>query len=261
MRTNSFRAVACAALCAVAFACAAARADEKPAPEKTCAVNFEKAPWEGVLAWYAKLTGLKSDPQVLPRGTLTLKPGANRKFTAAEITDLLNEALVQQKLILLAHRKSFVVVSATEKINPKFIPAVELKDLPRFGRTVWAEVAIPLPPELDADDVGKELKKLLTPMGEILHAKGQWVIIRDTVGNIERIRAVLRACGCEVRLAKKPAIIPLAPGIDPLDTARKLRKLMPAGTLIGPVPFADVLFVYATEDEVREIRWMVRPLC
>lgn len=261
MRTSNFRAVACAVLCAAAFACAPARADEKPAAEKTHTVYFAKAEWKDVLDWYSRLTGLKADPQLMPRGTLTLKPGANRKFTVGEITDLLNEALTQQKLLLLTNRKSFVVVSATEKINPKFIPAVELKELLRFGRTVWVEVAIPLPPELDAEAIGKELEKLTTPLGEILHAKGQWVIVRDTVGNIERIRAVLRSCGCEVRLPRKPAIIPLAPGLDSVDIVRKLRKLMPAHTLMVPVPVVDVLLVYATENEVREIRQMVRPLC
>jgi hypothetical protein len=60
--------------------------------------------------------------------------------------------------------------------------------------------------------------------------------------------------------SKKPAVVPFAPGIDPVDTARNLRKLMPAETFILPVPFADALLVYATEDEVREIRQMVRPL-
>jgi hypothetical protein len=192
MRTSNFRAVACVALCAAALPCAPARADEKkPAAEKTHTVYFERAEWKDVLDWYAKLTGLKADVKVMPPGKLTVKPGANRKFTAGEITDLLNEALAQQNLILLPHRKSFVVVTAVQKINPEFIPAVELKDLPRFGRTALVEVAIPLPPELESQDVGDELKKLITPFGEIVYAKGKWVIVRDAVGNVERIRKTL----------------------------------------------------------------------
>lgn len=59
---------------------------------------------------------------------------------------------------------------------------------------------------------------------------------------------------------KKPAVVSLSPGVDPVDTARRLGKLIPADTVIVPVPLADVLLVYATEDEVREIRQMIRPL-
>jgi hypothetical protein len=107
----------------------------------------------------------------------------------------LNEGLMRQKLLLIPNHKSFTVVSADGKIDSKLVPTAELSELPKLAKTALVEAAIPLPPAVgSAEEVADELKKLLTPFGEILIAKGKWVIVRDTVGNIRRMRAVLEAC-------------------------------------------------------------------
>jgi hypothetical protein len=68
----------------------AAAQPAKAEPEKTVSVNFEGAPWQEVLDWYAKETGLIMVTTVRPTGSVTIKPGPNRKFTLSEVTDLLN---------------------------------------------------------------------------------------------------------------------------------------------------------------------------
>jgi hypothetical protein len=179
-----------AAVCGVLFACAAARGDDKPPPEKKHTVHFERAKWADVLDWYARITELKADVITQPEGAFTVKPGKDRQFTVAEITDLLNEALEQHRLLLIPNRKTFAVVSSKGKIDPKLIPTVELTDLPKFGKTALVEVTIPIMRDA-TEEIADELKKLLTPFGDLRATKDKSIVVRDTVGNIERIRQTL----------------------------------------------------------------------
>lgn len=94
--------------------------------------------------------------------------------------------MAKQKLILLPNWKIFAVVSCEGKIDPKLIPIVELEELSQFGRTAIVEVTIPVGLEVDKE-IAEELKKFLTPFGEFLNAKGKSIVVRDTVGNIQRI--------------------------------------------------------------------------
>ena len=69
--------------------------------EKTVTVNFDGTPWENILDWYAKETGLIQGTSVKPTGSATIKPGAGRKFTLGEVTDLINEVLSRDRFILI----------------------------------------------------------------------------------------------------------------------------------------------------------------
>jgi hypothetical protein len=113
-----------------------------------------------------------------------------RHFTRAEITDLLNEALMVEGIILIPCQKTFSVVSA-DKIDPKLIPLIELKDLARSPRTALVEVVIPFESDLPAEEVGVELKKLVTPFGDVVSVKDKSIRVRDTAANIQRIRMTI----------------------------------------------------------------------
>ena len=67
----------------------------------TYTVNFDKMHWDDVLDWYAKESGLTLITTVKPTGSVTIKPNKDRKFTISEVTDLINEAMIQQKFILI----------------------------------------------------------------------------------------------------------------------------------------------------------------
>jgi hypothetical protein len=164
----------------------------QPVAEKMFAFSVRVAKWDDVFDWYAKASGLTADIKAKPTGTLTFTPAKDRKFTLGELTDLFNESLEEQKLYLFRGNGSFVVVPSDAKVDPKLIPAVELKDLGTRGRSELVEVAFPPGNPGAFDKVTDELEKLLTPRGEILYAKGKWLILRDTVGNIQRIRTT---CG------------------------------------------------------------------
>jgi hypothetical protein len=179
------------AICVVVFACASVQAEEPKPAVKKFAFRMKDAKWEDVLDWYSKASGRKADVRVQPKGTFTHTPEEDREFTLGEITDLINEALAEQKLMLIPHRKTFAVVSSDGKIDPKLIPAVEWSEIQHFGRTAIVETTIHLALEVN-EEAADELKKFVTPFGEILRVKGKSISLRDTVGNILRIREALR---------------------------------------------------------------------
>ena len=170
----------------VSAAGAPARADDQKRTEKTHTVNFEKAEWADVFDWYARATGLKAEARAKPKGTVTMKV-KDRQFTHADITDLLNELLDGQDLLLIPGRETFVVVSGAEKIAPTLIRSADLAELPKLARTMLVEVTIPVAIDVN-EEIASELKKLLTSRGELVSAKGKSIVVRDTVANIYRIR-------------------------------------------------------------------------
>ncbi len=158
-------------------------------PAKMFSFNVKDVPWSEVFDAYSKFSGLALVTAVKPTGTYTCTPG-DRKFTLNEITDLINEGLMQQKLILVRGKFTFFIHPADEKLDAKMIHQIELNDLGNYGRTEFVQTTIPLR-ALDAADVKDEIRKLLTPFGVIVFAKGDRIIICDTAGNVARIAKTL----------------------------------------------------------------------
>jgi RNA polymerase sigma factor (sigma-70 family) len=159
----------------------------KPATEKTFSVNFRTVPWDHVLAWYAEMSGLTPIHSVKPTGTLTVAAPKGRALTLAEVTDLLNDALMQQKFILVRRRVSFTILPSDEKIDPTAVPRIELSELPKRGTTELVQVLLPLK-TLSVEDVAPEVKAMLSPFGTAAPLKGlNSLILLDTAGNVRRV--------------------------------------------------------------------------
>ncbi len=162
-------------------------------PKKTVSLNFDKMNWDEVLDWYSKESGLTLITTVKPTGSPTLKPNKDHKFTMAEVTDLINEALTQQKFILIRRHMTFFIQPADEKIDPTMLPRIELSELADRGKTEIVQVILPIE-GMAVADAEEELQKLLTPFGSMVALEKQnMILIQDTVGNIDRIRATLDA--------------------------------------------------------------------
>ena len=65
------------------------------------------------------------------------RPGASRssrrrtrKFTMGEVVDLLNEAMIQQKFILIRRQVSFYIHPSDEKLDPTVVPRIERRRTP-----------------------------------------------------------------------------------------------------------------------------------
>ena len=104
------------------------------APEKTVTVNFTSANWDEVLEWFSKESGLTPILTVKPTGSVDLKPPKDRKFTIGEVVDLLNEAMTQQKFILIRRQVSFYIHPSDEKIDPRGCRESNSTNSPRAAR-------------------------------------------------------------------------------------------------------------------------------
>ncbi|MDY3563412.1 sigma-70 family RNA polymerase sigma factor [Gemmata sp. JC673] len=158
---------------------------------KTFEMQFQKAAWSDVLDWYAKVSGLVMITTAKPTGTFTFaapKPG--QRYTLADVTDIINETLMQQKLLLVPRHMTFFIQPSGEKIDPTLLPRIALDELSKRGRTEIVEVLIPLRTG-EAAEIKEELTKLLTPLGTIRYAKDRSLIVADTAGNVARIVSTL----------------------------------------------------------------------
>ncbi|AWM40676.1 Type II secretion system protein D precursor [Gemmata obscuriglobus] len=160
--------------------------------EKLVSIHFEKAGWDEVLDWYAKETGLTLITTVKPTGTVAIKPGKDKKFTIGEVTDLINEAMMQQKFLLIRRHMTFFIQPSDEKIDPTLLPRIALDELPSRGRTEIVQIVLPVKGMVVTDSID-ELKKLLTPFGTMIPlTQPNSYLVQDTVGNIIRIQKTLR---------------------------------------------------------------------
>src|SRR6185369_12229845 len=102
-------------------------------PEKTYSFSFGAQPWSQVIDWLRDLTGLPIIGPHRPTGTLKLAPpmhlGPTNKYTVGEIIDILNDALLDQKLIILRREASIMIWPADEPLPLELVRHVSADDL------------------------------------------------------------------------------------------------------------------------------------
>jgi type II secretion system protein D len=159
----------------------------RPAP-KTYEFNMSKKPWKDVLRWLADEMGVPFIGTITPTGTLNyLSPKGKTKFTLSEIMDLLNEALVEQKYLIIRRSASFTIVPSDEKIDPALLPRLTLDELSTRGDSELVSVVMPLK-SLVAEDYRAEVKQMMGPFGEaVALAEANQLLLQDTVRNLKRI--------------------------------------------------------------------------
>lgn len=190
------------ALTALAFAAATAtpqtppaapKADAAAAPaaDKKLRFEFRDKRWPEVLEWLSEQTGLPVITVQKPTGTFTfVAPKVNgqpREYTIPEIIDIINEALTQQKFMLIRREASFTIVAADEQVDRAILPRVRAEDLPNRGKTEMVQTVLQLT-NLVAEDMVPEVRKMMGPFGEVtaLNAANQ-LLMQDTAGNLVRI--------------------------------------------------------------------------
>ncbi len=144
--------------------------------------KFVKTPWPTVFEWFEQKSGLKINTQIQPTGTATLT--VDNK-TIPEIVDLFNEALGQDKFVMVRGVQSFTIFSADVKVPREYVRRIGVDQLNTVGRTEWVEVSIPLKTGMAADVV-KELSKLKTEFGEVV-ALGSTIIITDKAATVDAL--------------------------------------------------------------------------
>jgi hypothetical protein len=152
---------------------------------------MKNAPWNDVFDTYAKLSGLTLITISKPgTGTFTFDPPPGKEYTLAEITDIINEALTQEKYILIRRHMTFFLQPADEKIDPTLVPRVSVDELDGRGRTELVQAVLLVKGGL-ANDVLPGLQKLLTPYGSMVALGNDMLVVLDTAGNIARLKKLL----------------------------------------------------------------------
>jgi hypothetical protein len=160
-------------------------------PGQAGAFEFQNKPWSAVFEWLSDQTGLPVVGNAKPTGTFTFVPPAGKKYTVAEMIDIVNDSLQMQKYLLIRGEHSLIVVPADEKIDPSLVPRVLPADLGLRGRTEMVSVVIPLR-TVKADDIAPDVKKLLGPFGEVsVLKKANQLVVQDTAGNVGRVYAMI----------------------------------------------------------------------
>jgi type II secretion system protein D len=166
--------------------------------EKLISFDMGNKPWASVMDWYAQESGLPFVSVVKPPGgTFNFTPprvnGQSKKYTLGDVTDILNEALIDKGFILLRREASFTLHPADEKISPAELKHVTEKELAGLGKKEVVQVTF-RPNTLVAEDLVPEVKKILGPFGEVsaLTAANQ-LIMQDQAGNLRRVIEMIRA--------------------------------------------------------------------
>ncbi len=250
-------------VCAVSLALSAAEAraaQDKLGPakvdEKRLTVSFQGKPWKAVLEWLSAEARLPVVANTVPTGTFTGVSPPGRSYNLAEVIDLLNEGLAP-KFRLHRGTASLLLLPADERTDPALVPTVRPQDLAARGRTEVVRVVVPLQ-SLPARDLVPELKKLLSPAGEVGTLANR-LVLQDTAGNLRQVLNTLEEVDAQARFtAPTRAVLELIPlaSLPAARTAETLRGMFggPGGPYLEADAGRNALIVRGTREQVQEIK-------
>lgn len=155
--------------------------------------NFREAPWGVLLRDFAKAMGFSLTMGVEPQGTFTFFD--DRRFSAIEAIDILNDHLIPNGAILIRNEQRLVVVSTREPINDNLVPFVAVNEIDLVGRNTVAGAAIPVR-GMDPSIALAEVMAVKSSIGQVrpFFNSGRMLII-DTGTHLRRIRDLLLQTG------------------------------------------------------------------
>ena len=117
--------------------------------------------------------------------------GEVNSFTLDEIFDIVNESLIEQRLILIRRTASFTIVPADERIDLGPLPRSTIDELENLPRTL-TEVCLPIR-AIPPSDAVTEVKKMLGPFGQVSALdNAKQLVLSDFAGNLRYIIKVLK---------------------------------------------------------------------
>jgi hypothetical protein len=158
---------------------------------KAFSFEFRNKPWKAVLEWLSDQTGLPFIGHS-PTGTFTFQGLPGQSYTVPQIIDILNEALQEQKSLLIRRPNSLTVVPADETIDPALATRVRPQELEQYGKTERLAMTLPLQ-EVQAEAVAGDVRKLLGPFGavQVLKAANR-LEVQDTAENLRRVYQLIQ---------------------------------------------------------------------
>lgn len=159
------------------------------AEERRLSFQFQSAPWEVVLKYFASQNGMSLQMAQVPPGMFSYFDQA--QFTPTEAIDILNDSLLPLGFVLIRSQRHLVVASARSELPDQMIPFISSEDLPRLGRHQLASIAIPIQ-AAQAAQAAQEVEKLLSPLGAVKPlSSSRRLLVRDTGSSLRRLWSLL----------------------------------------------------------------------
>ncbi|MBI1918167.1 MAG: hypothetical protein HYS12_26040, partial [Planctomycetes bacterium] len=167
------------------------KGDKKPDQKKfKFTVAGEK--WDAVFRWLKEETGKPVIAQIKPTGTCSVLIPEKAEYTLPETIDLINQALIDQKYILVQRENSFALVPADEKIDAILVMPEELKNLDKHGNTEVVRVTLPVK-GINVEDIQADIQRMLSKFGDVVvFPRVNQLVITDTVATIRLVERSLR---------------------------------------------------------------------
>lgn len=152
--------------------------------------EVKNKPWPEVFNWLTKITGVPVTSIDKPTGTFSfIGPGSSTEkppqYTLSEIRDLINDALMQQKLLLVRRTDDFKVISTENKIDRVGIKIVSSKDVSGLARTELAILEFQ-PRNVSARSLEPVIQPLLSRLGEMsIDERRNTLLICDIGGKLK----------------------------------------------------------------------------
>lgn len=158
-------------------------------PEQTFSQKFDRASWDTVFNWFNGISGLNQITTFKPTSTVTL---TIKDKPLGQVIDLLNEALANEKFVLIRREQSYTIRPADEKIPPELVPFVPLDQVSRRGVSEVIQVIYPLK-TLQPEVIVPQLKKsgMLSNFGDV-NPLGTNISIVDKAGNVRNVISYLK---------------------------------------------------------------------
>lgn len=238
----------------------------KPAgSEPTYLFEMRGKPWAQIFEWLTDTTGLPFISNYpAPTGTIHVIVKQGRRYTLGELLDLLNDALLPSKYVIVRRSASFTLAPADEKLPRQLAPRIALEDVAGRGNSEIVEIMLPLK-GLVADDYAPQVKKMMGPFGEVQSLRqGNRLILQDTAGNLRLIIATTREIEADLRPAAIVAeVVPLVQ-LDAAKAAETFRAMHPLSKTGAPFieadPSRNAILLKGTAEQIRDVKQTIRIL-
>ena len=165
--------------------------------------SFGQMDWEPLIEWFAEQAELSLQLETpLPDGTFSYKD--KREYTVAESIDLLNNVLMLKGVTLVRNDQQLMVVDL-EEIPEQLIPVVKPEELDKRGRYEIVSCVFSLQ-FARAGDLEPEIGDLVNEdYGSTVSIPlSNQLVIRETVGNLRSIRAIVEDAEKRAEAQKRP---------------------------------------------------------
>jgi hypothetical protein len=115
-----------------------ASAQEPTSPKaarKTLNLDMQSKPWKAVCEWLSEQTGVPVVADRVPTGTFSVVSPRTKTYSLSEVIDLLNEALMGQKYLLVRGDQCLRLVPADAATDATLLPGVSREELGNRGQT------------------------------------------------------------------------------------------------------------------------------